>query len=203
MTPRKNVSLLSKVFLLFAVSIFALARISTATAQSPKPRRYIDIQIPKNVPLEVKLKKDKEKEFQDLYNERWIRAFELEVKNTGDRPIYALSLVWVMLEVKMPDGNPYGGTLLYGRSQFRTEPDEVPKPEDDPIEPSEIHVFKLNEPTVGGWESWAKENDLHPKDLLVFFNFLCFGDGTGLEGPNGQPFNLKVRNENQQAQKRF
>jgi len=78
-----------------------------------------------------------------------------------------------------------------GRSQFITEPNEVPKPEDDPIEPGEVHVFTLNDSTAGGWESWAKENDLHPKDLLVFFNFLCFGDGTGLRGTNGQPFNLK------------
>jgi len=186
---------LSKVFLFFAMSVFTFALITTATAQSLKPRRHIDIQVPKNVPIEVRLKKDKEEEFQDLNNERWIRAFELEVKNTGDRPIYALSLVWVMTEVKMPDGNPYGSTMLYGRSQFITEPNEIPKPDDDPIEPGEVHVFTLNESTAGGWESWAKENDLHPKDLLVFFNFLCFGDGTGLRGPNGQPFNLKVRNE--------
>jgi len=127
----------SKVFIVFAVSVFTFALITAATAQSPKPRRHIDIQVPKNVPLEVKLKKDKEAEFQDLNNERWIRAFELEVKNTGDRPIYALSLVWMITEVKLPDNNPYGGTLLYGRSQFRTEPNEIPKPEDDPIEPGE------------------------------------------------------------------
>lgn len=186
---------MSKVLLWFAVSVFTFAFITTTTAQEPKPRRYIDIKVPKNVPIEVKLKKDKEAEFQDLYNKHWIRAFQLEVKNTGDRPIYALSLVWMITGVKLPDNNPYGSTLLYGRSEFRTEPNEIPKPEDDPIEPGEVHVFKLTEPSIGGWETWAKENDLHPKDVLVFFNFLCFGDGTGLEGANGQTFNLKVRNE--------
>ena len=186
---------MGKILLWFAASLFTFALITTTTAQESKPRRHIDIQVPKNVPIEVKLKKDKEAEFQDLNNERWIRAFQLEVKNTGDRPIYALSLVWMITGVKLPDNNPYGSTLLYGRSEFRTEPNEIPKPEDDPIEPGEVHVFKLNEPSIGGWETWAKENDLHPKDVLVFFNFLCFGDGTGLEGANGQTFNLKVRNE--------
>jgi len=185
----------SKVFLFFAVSVFTFALVTTATAQSATPRRHIDIQVPKNVPIEVKLKKDKEEEFEDLNNERWIRAFVLEVKNTGDRPIYALSLVWMITGVKLPDNNPYGSTMLYGRSQFMTEPNETPKPDDDPIEPGEVHVFKLNDMSAGGWESWAKANDLHPRDLLVFFNFLCFGDGTGLQGANGQPFNLRVRDE--------
>lgn len=160
-----------------------------STAQSTNGKRHLDLQVPQHLPIKVKLKKDKEEGFSDLKNERWMRNVELEVKNTGDRNIYAMSLVWVLNEVKMPDGNPYGSTILYGRSEFRTDPSERPKPEDDPIEPGETQIFKISDTEADGWEAWAKQNNLHPKDLLVFFNFLCFGDGTGMESPNGQPFN--------------
>lgn len=73
---------MSKFLLWFAASVFTFALVTTTTAQESKPRRHIDIQVPKNVSIEVKLRKDKETEFQDLNNEHWIRAFEWEVKNT-------------------------------------------------------------------------------------------------------------------------
>jgi hypothetical protein len=191
MDPQKNISLPMKVFLLLAMIVFTFAVIKTAIpsrAQS-EGKRHLDLQIPENLPIKVKLKKDKEEGFSDLKNEHWIRNLELEVKNTGDRNIYALSLVWVLPEVKMPDGNPWGGSILYGRHQFRSVLGERPKPEDDPIEPGETEIFKLTDYKADNWESFAKEENLHPKDVLVFFNFLCFGDGTGIEGPSGQPYN--------------
>jgi hypothetical protein len=192
MDPRKHISFSTKIFLLFALSVFTFALIKSSiptTAQSTEGKRHLDLQVPEHLPIKVKLKKDKEEGFSDLKNERWIRDLELEVKNTGDRPIYALSLAWVLTEVKMPDGNPYGATILYGRHQFISVPGERPKPEDDPIEPGETQIFKLRDLTADNWESWAKKNHVHPKNVLVFFNFLSFGDGTGMEGPNGRPFN--------------
>ena len=186
MHPRKNINL--SIIVLFTLLVITIA--TPAVAQS---KRTIDIQIPQNVPLKVKLKKDKEEEYQDLNNERWIRSLELEVTNTGDRNIYVLSLVWTLPEVKMPDGNPFGSTFLYGRHQFITVPGTRPTPEDDPIEPGETHVFKVRDNIAGGWEYHAKENDLHPKSVLVFFNFLGFGDGTGQQSSNGQFFNIEKR----------
>lgn len=179
-------------FLLFAVSVFTLVVITTASSTVGQSKRTIDIQIPQNVPLKVKLKKDKEKEYQDLNNERWLRSLELEVTNTGDRNIYVLSLVWTLPDVKMPDG-AYGSTFLYGRHEFITVPGTRPTPEDDPLEPGETHVFKMPENTGEGWEHYAKENDLHAKSVLVFFNFLGFGDGTGQQSANGQFFNIEKR----------
>jgi hypothetical protein len=192
MDHRKKINLSIKVFLFFAVTIFMLATIKTtvpSTAQSTNGKRHIDIQIPQTVPIKVKLKKDKEEGFSDLKNERWIRNLELEVKNTGNRNIYALSLVWMLYEVRMPDGNPYGATILYGRHQFMSVLGERPKPEDDPIEPGETVVLKLTDLKADNWESYSKKNDLHPKDVMVFFNFISFGDGTGFESPDGRPFN--------------
>lgn len=193
MNPQKQLGLSTKLFLLFVVGLVTLPFIKTATsttAQSSESKRQIDNRVPAHLPIKVKIKKEKEEGFQDLKNERWIRDFELEVKNMGERPIYALSLFWMLEEVTMPDGNHYGSTLKYGRSEFITNPDERPKPEDVPIQPGETYVFKLPLSSAEGWESWARENNLQPpKSIQVFFNWLSFGDGTGWESPNGQRFN--------------
>jgi len=181
-----------KVFVLFAAALFTFAVIKTTiltTAHSSQSKRELDNRVPGHLPIKVKIKKEKEEGFQDLKNERWARYFELEVKNTGNRPIYALSLVWVLTEVKMPDGNPYGATLKYGRNEFITNPGERPKPEDVPIQPGETYVFKLSNSAIENWESWSSDNHLQqPKSVLVFFNFLSFGDGTGWESPDGRTF---------------
>lgn len=181
-----------KFLVLFTVGLFALALIKvtiSTTAQSSQSKRQLDDRVPGHLPIKVKIKQEKEEGFQDLKNERWVRDFELEVKNTGDRPIYALSLLWMLEEVKMPDGNPYGSTFRYGRGEFITVPGERPKPEDIPIKPGETYVFKLSNSSVEGWEKWAKNNHLsQPKSIQIFFNFICFGDGTGWEGPQGERF---------------
>jgi len=181
MNTRKNISLL-----LFAVGVFTF---TPALAQSAKEKRHIDIQVPEHVPIKVNLKKDKQEEFQDLSNERWMRSVELEVTNTGNRPIYAVYLMWYLPDVKMPDGSLYGGTFLYGRHEFISVFGERPKPEDDPLEPGETHVFKLPENIAEAWEKWGKAEHGEARNLLVFFNFLGFGDGTGFDGPKGQLFN--------------
>lgn len=196
MNPLKSLNLSIKFFVLLAVGAFAFTLINvtiSTTAQSPQSKRMLDDRIPGHLPIKIKIKKEKEEGFQDLNNEHWARDFVLEVKNAGDRPIYALSLVWVITEVKMPDGNPYGSTFRYGRSEFITNPGERPKAEDVPINPGETHVFKLSKMTVEGWENWAKRNhSLPPKSVMVFFNFLCFGDDTGWHSPDGRPFNKKT-----------
>src|SRR6185503_20775947 len=57
--------------------------------------RQLEDLIPKHVPIKIKIKKEKEAGFKDLKNEQWGREFELEVTNTGTKPIYSLYLsVW-------------------------------------------------------------------------------------------------------------
>jgi hypothetical protein len=195
MNRQKELSFSMKVFVLFVVSLFTFALIKTTistTAQSSQAKRQLDNRVPGHLPIKVKIKKEKEENFQDLKNERWIRDFELEVRNTGERPIYALSVAWMLEEVKMPNGNPYGAIFRYGRSEFITNPGETPKPEDIPIQPGETHLFKLSAKSVEGWESWARDNKLPPpKSIQIIFDWVSFGDGTGWEGPGGKAFNRR------------
>lgn len=190
-----KLSLSMRFFVLFAVVVLAFAVIGftiSGTAHSSQSKRELDDRVPAHLPIKIKIKKEKEEGFQDLNNEHWPRDFQVEVKNTGDRPIYGLSLIWMLKNVTAPDGNPYGGSLNFGRPEFMTVVGEIPKPEDVPIQPGETYVFKLNKPTFEGLESFAKDQGVPPlKGVLVYFNFISFGDGTGWEGPEGKSFNRK------------
>ena len=195
MNPLKSLSTSLKIFFILIGGVCAVALVNftiSTTAQSSQAKRQLDDRVPAHLPIKIKIKKEKEEGFQDLNNEHWPRDFQVEVKNTGDRPIYALSLVWMLADVKAPDGNPYGSTFKYGRSDFITVPGETPKPEDDPIEPGETYIFKLSNPSIGGLENFAKNKDFRSlKSVRVFFHYLCFGDGTGWESPDGRSFERK------------
>lgn len=183
-----------KLSLLFVVGVFAftIVNVTISTTALSQSKRQLDDRVPAHLPIKIKIKKEKEEGFQDLKNENWARDFVLEVKNTGDRPIYALSLAWMLEEVTMPDGNHYGSILRYGRSEFIAKTDEKPKPEDIPIQPGETHIFKLTNSSIEGWEGWARDNHLpQPRKVTVFFDWVSFGDGTGWESPNGQRFDRR------------
>jgi hypothetical protein len=105
MGPLKNRSVAIKVFVLFAVGVCAFALINfsiSTTAQSSQSKRQLDNRVPAHLPIKIKIKKEHEEAFQDLGNEHWPRDFQVEVTNTGNRPIYALSLLWMLSDAKAP-----------------------------------------------------------------------------------------------------
>jgi hypothetical protein len=160
-----------------------------STAQSVEERELED-KIPKHLPIKVKLKKEKEKAFKDLQNEKWARDLELEVTNMGDKPIYFLSLQLILPEIKSPDGYPMGFSLKYGRIELIDLAVPI-EPQDAPILPGQTYVFKLGEKKATAWEAFASEEKLpktEPKKLLLQFYILNFGDGTGFQTKVGIPF---------------
>jgi hypothetical protein len=176
---------------LFQLALFCLAFIFLLTpvlvqsiAQSTEERELED-KIPKHLPIRVKLKREKEKAFKDLKNEKWVRDFELEVTNIGDKPIYFLSLLLVLPEIKDSTGYNVGFTLHYGRSRLgdiKTKAESA----DIPIKPGETYVFKIITNQALGWESLRqKENKPQPKKISLRFQTLSFGNGTGFMGSSG------------------
>src|SRR5437764_10507205 len=116
--PEKTSNTFARVVLLlsfvFLASIFLInGRLSTGIAQSEE--REIEDKIPKHLPIKVKIKKEKESAVKDLGNEKWMRDFELEVTNTGDKPIYSLYIVVEMPEITAPNGTIIAFPLVYGR----------------------------------------------------------------------------------------
>ncbi len=173
-----SAALLSMLIVSSAISIVS------STAQSTEERELED-KIPKHLPIKVKIKKEKEKAFKDLNNEKWLRDFELEITNTGQKPIYFLSLSITLPEITAPDGRNMGFTIHYGRSllgniKTKAEPDDIP------IRPGETYVFSFPDIQVTSWARFRRrENKPNPKKLILNFQILSFGDATGFAGHEG------------------
>jgi hypothetical protein len=170
--------------LLSAATLFSFLLVMSH-AQSDE--RVLNITVPKHLPIQVKLKKEKEKSFKDLKNKTWVREFELEVKNTGDRPIYFLHLMLVLPET-IVGGNPLMFPFYYGRNELSMFKNAAEK-DDIPINPGETHIFTIHPGEVAAWEqSVEEEGRPQPRKVNLDFVILSFGDHTGYVGTDGERF---------------
>lgn len=155
--------------------------------QSQPQERQIENTIPKHVPLDVKITKEKEKAWKDLKDENWARDFELEITNTGDKPIYTLALR-LYFDVKNESGYDISTDILYGRPEIshlgtRAMADDVP------INPGESKRFTIQPNSVRVWESGRRERGYRlPTKVQIKFLDVGFGDGTGLMFDEGIPY---------------
>ncbi len=187
--PRKIEILRDKTRLTKPTGPWELATFKKSAPQDNE-RQLVDL-IPKHVPLRIAIKKDKEAGFRDLNNEKWAREFELEVTNTGTKPIYSLYFhVWT--EVKAASGSRVMFPLYYGRDELgdirmKAEPTDVP------IKPGESVSLDIHPGIINAWDyARKKENRPLPKHLEVRFQYLSFGDGTGYIGTSAAPLPRKT-----------
>ena len=146
-----------------------------------KNERQLEDLIPKHVPIKIKIKKEKEAGFKDLNNEKWAWEFELEVTNTGTKPIYSLDL-YVVTDVKAAAGFRVVSMLSYGRPELGDIKTKA-EPTDVPIQPGESVSLKFDPNQLNAWDYKRKnENRPLPKHLKIEFQFLSFGDGIGYVG---------------------
>ena len=162
------------------------SEIANFKRQLQEDERQLEDAIPKHVPLKIKIKKEKEAGFKDLKNERWAREFELEVTNTGTKPIYFLYL-YVVTDIKAAKGFRIVFPLTYGRGELgdiKTKPEKT----DVPIQSGETVSLKIHPGQLDAWDlARQKENRPFPKRLQVTFQILSFGDATGYFGTDASP----------------
>ena len=160
------------------VTLMMGSRLTSSSAAMQE--RILENKIREHVPIKFKIKKEKEESFKDLKNGKWVRDFELEVTNTGDKPIYFLYL-HLITDVKL-GGTPLMFVLHYGRPELG---DLVTKAQadDNPIMPKETYTLKLPLGQMSAWEKGV-EKGTHPNatKLQVVLFGLSFGDGTGYFG---------------------
>jgi hypothetical protein len=121
---------------------------------------------------------------------------EIEVRNTGDKPIYYLSFAVITPEVTVGNGEPTGFPLRYGNWGL-VDPNKRPEPEDVSINPGESYVFKLSERDIKGWKRYkADTKQADAKKIVLVFNSLRFGDETGFTTTGGVPFPNKKVSQN-------
>src|SRR6185436_17691030 len=144
---------------LAAILVFSVVCVLVIASRPPSSsaalqERSFENKIPAHIPIKIKIKKEKEESFKNLENEKWLREFELEVTNTGDKPIY-------YLEITMDTGVKFDGSgpeivfpLRYGRAQLG---DIVTKAtsDDTPIKPGDTIVLTAGNPTA--WERGLRE----------------------------------------------
>ena len=168
---------LAGVLLMKGMSAFSISQLTE--------ERELEDRIPKHLPIKVKIKKEKEKAFKDVKNEKWFRDLELEVTNTGDKPIYFLDFLLTLPGVIAPTGNEIGFALRYGRIELGSIENKV-GPDDVPIKPGETYIMKPYDSHILGWETFRRnKNKPQPKKLILHFRILSFGDGTGFWGNDG------------------
>ncbi|HEX8457285.1 MAG TPA: hypothetical protein VF656_08310 [Pyrinomonadaceae bacterium] len=148
-------------------------------AQSPEVERELEDKIPKHLPLKIKIK--------NLNSEKWARDLEVEVKNTGDKPIYYLSFSLSLPEVKSDGGVVLGFDLRFGRPELSRFSNR-PLPDDVPIQPGETYILKVPLNQAKGWELFKGRRNLSdPKKFQIKFHLLHYGDGTGFMTTGGLP----------------
>ncbi len=173
------------VFILIVVAVLLMGARLTSSIARVQEERVFENAIPKDVPIKIKIKKEKEESFKDLKNENWAREFELELTNTGERPIYYVDILMVT-DVKAADGHRIVFPLQYGRAGLGDIVSK-PWPDDVPINPGETHIFKIHPGQVPAWEQGQRrENRPQPKKMRFELQLLSFGDGTGYFG--NQPY---------------
>jgi hypothetical protein len=173
------------VLIIFVGLLLLMRIISTPGSAQSRNERLLENKVPTALPFTISMKKEKENSFKDLQNEGWLREFELELTNTGDKPIYFFYLTLVT-DVQF-DGSEVVFPLTYGRAALG---DIVTKagPDDIPIKPGESYVLKPDTGPINAWERSVKEQRVpQARKLKAVFQELSFGDGTGYFGNHLYP----------------
>lgn len=192
-TPRAHLmrrNLTSTALALLFVAVLAFGFIS-GEAQSPPGEREIEMKAAAHLPIKIKVKKPEK--VKDLKNEDWLGDLEVEVTNTGSKPIYHFYIALIMEDVLVDDEKAFGYQLVYGRGQLADVYEPV-RSDDVPLLPGESTVLKLEDSSVRFWKSQRANGKFREaKKLRLSFQWLSHGDGTGFLGPHGVPIPNKRR----------
>src|SRR6185369_16993280 len=154
--PKSSPVIAKTVLLLFVVMIVAtfMMKPPLTSSSTGQTERVFENAIPENAPIRIKIKKEKEKSFKELKDEKWVREFELELTNIGDKPIFFV-YINLITDVKIGD-SPLIFALVYGRAELG---DIITKagPDDESIKPGETYVFKIHPGQIQAWEKSVRE----------------------------------------------
>jgi hypothetical protein len=191
---RRNLSPLVVFSMLSLVFAFGLS-FSRAQSGGQKEEREVVYKIAKHLPIKVKVRK--QERLKDAENEDWLGELEVEVTNTGTKPIYYLNMSVYLPDVFAPSGLNNAFRLKYGRDALFSLKEPV-RSDDVPIHPGGVVVLRAYENSVEAWRLLrARGERTNPKKIEFRFNDLNFGDGTGFLGGVGKPMpEVKERGAN-------
>lgn len=193
-TPRSPAFTVLLLALVAALGAAAGAARSAQEHPGPGERRF-ENGVPGHVPLKVRLKD--EAAFRNPKNDEWGRDLEIEVTNTGVKPIYYMFMIIELPDFTLEDGNPWGIRVKYGRKELWNLEEPI-LPEDVPIRPGESHTFRIPEQRWEGFKAVkARKNKAGPRKVRFVMQFITYGDGTGFEATEGAPTSRSPKRQSQ------
>ncbi|HZG51471.1 MAG TPA: hypothetical protein VEZ40_04980 [Pyrinomonadaceae bacterium] len=182
--PLKSTKLVAVLLVAF-LALCAVGIVSSTAQSTQKGERELEDKIPKHLPIKVKVKNSEK--VKDLNNDQWMRDVEIEVQNTGDKPIYYLRLSLYFVDVTLESGAQLGFPIDYGNPQF-VDFEKRATSQDVPLRPGETYVYQFSKRWAGRWEKFKVNRQLpHPKKIGLQFEVLSYGDGTGFVSTGGTP----------------
>ena len=182
--PNALAKTLATVLALSIVAVLMMASRLTSSSAALQERSF-ENKIPAHIPIKIKIKKEKEESFKDLKNEKWLREFELELTNTGDKPIYYLEIT-MDTDVKFDGSGPeIVFSLRHGRAELG---DIVTKATSDDVPIKQGETIILTTGDVTAWERGVREKRWpESTKFRAEIQVLSFGDGTGYFGTELYP----------------
>ena len=169
--------------------VLCAAGAAQVAGQGEGREREVVVALPVRVPLKAAVKN--RELVADPKNGQWLRDLEVEVTNTGRKPVYFVSLLLHLPGAKL-GGLPPVFKLRFGSPALGSFT-AIARPEDVPLAPGESAVIKVPESEAVKWERWrAKGVATEPEKLVLQLHQLNFGDGTGIGGKDG----LRMPNPN-------
>lgn len=199
MRPHSILSILQQRLTIVGVALLSLMTVlcgvglvpGTAQSSQDDPaasvggEREFKSTVPEHVPIRVKLKN--EQTFKKRDNDKWARELEIEVKNTGGKPIYFMYMLIVMPEMVDDKGHALTFQVFYGRKALMRLTTPI-QPDDVPIRLGESYDLKVSETQWKAFEATRhKEKVSNPKKIEFEMQLINFGDGTGVRGQQGSP----------------
>lgn len=139
----------------------------------PGQEKQLYMRVRPQIPLKFKVK--------NLNSKRWAHDLEIEVTNVSGRPIYFFHFYVTLPEVKGSTGSIVAFWKHYGRGELLDLATPL-EPDDVALLPGEKHIFTLSEGEAKAWD-YMKENEgkPEPKKVVIEFQSINFGDGTGYD----------------------
>ncbi len=135
--------------------------------------------IPKHLPIKV--------EILDVNRSDILSNVKIKITNTGEKPIYYLSLnISSSNNFKSQNGLRYGFPLKYGRGfWFSEEHTET----DIPLKSGEYCILQVEKKSVKNFKAKLSRNFLaNLGEFILEFQIINFGDKTGFVTTSGVPF---------------
>ena len=139
----------------------------------PGQEKQLRMRMGAEIPLKFHVK--------NLNSKRWAHDLEVEVTNTSNRPMYFFDFFVTLPEVKGSTGHTIGFWMHYGRGKLVDFSTPLEK-DDVPLLPGEKYTFKISEGHAKAWDRMReKEGMSEPTRILIEFQSVNFGDGTGYD----------------------